>query len=170
MRPVVRDTLCFFFFNDIYILADTLRKYYKSSDLYEVKKLAPIENERIQVKPEAINLYFNQLSATIDGMPASFVINLDESGFDKYADASKRYMIIPKGKIINNYGIDRNEKRVTLLGAICASGQTLKPLIIISRKSVDQELFELGFTPENVDYAYSETGYMTNEIMKLMMI
>ena len=150
--------------NDIYILADTLRKYYKRSDLYEVKKLAPIENERIQVKPEDINLYFNQLSATIDGMPASFVINLDESGFDKYADASKRYMIIPKGKIINNYGIDRNEKRVTLLGAICASGQTLKPLIIISRKSVDQELFELGFTPENVDYAYSETGYMTNEI------
>ena len=96
--------------NDIYILADTLRKYYKRSDLYEVKKLAPIENERIQVKPEDINLYFNQLSATIDGMPASFVINLDESGFDKYADASKRYMIIPKGKIINNYGIDRNEK------------------------------------------------------------
>ena len=34
-------------------------------------------------------------------MPASFVINLDESGFDKFADASKRYMIVPKGKIIN---------------------------------------------------------------------
>ena len=64
-------------------------------------------------------------------------------------------MIVPKGKIINNYGIYRNEKCVTLLGAICASGQTLKPLIIISRKTVDQELFELVSTPENVDYAYS---------------
>ena len=60
--------------------------------------------------------------------------------------------------------IDRNEKRVTLLGAICASEQTLKPLIIISRKTVDQGLFELGFTPENVDYSYSETWYMTNDI------
>ena len=93
--------------NEIYILADTLRKYYKRNDLYEVKKLAPIENERIQVKSEDINLYFNHLSAAIDGIPASFVINLDELVFDKFADASKWYMIVPKGKIINNYGIDR---------------------------------------------------------------
>ena len=75
--------------NEIYILADTLRKYYKRNDLYEVKKLAPIENERIQVKSEDINLYFNHLSAAIDGIPASFVINLDESVFDKFVDASK---------------------------------------------------------------------------------
>ena len=84
--------------NDIYMLADTLRKYFKRSDLYEVKKLAPIENERIQVKLEDINLYFNRLSAAIDGMPASFVIHLDESWFDKFADASKRNKIVPKGK------------------------------------------------------------------------
>ena len=51
--------------------------------------------------------------------------------------------------------IIRNEKCVTFLGAICTSGPTLKPLIIISRKTVDQELFELVSTPENVDYAYS---------------
>ena len=149
---------------EIFILPDTLRKALKRQRSLVIRKVTPIEESRMHIDEVQLNEYFETLASLINHIPADFVINLDESGFQKYVDARKSYIVLPENIDINHFPVQRNEKRITLLGAITASGRTLKPLLILGRKTIDLELFECGFTPDIVDYAYSATGYMTEDI------
>ena len=151
---------------EINILPDTLRKFIKRSGRCHLKKVEAIEAERMRVSSESLADYYKRLANTINEMPADFVLNLDESGFEKFADARKQFIVVPNEMKIYNHPVERNEKRVTLLGCISASGKSLKPLVILSRQTIDVELFELGFTPDVVDFVFSETGYMTSEIFQ----
>lgn len=150
--------------HNIDIGANTLRKYLKRSGLFQLKKVEAIEAERLRVTADSLNSYFNRLRLALDGLPADMVFNLDESGFDMFADARKKWVVLPKGSDVCYYGVERNEKRVTLLGCISAAGSSLRPLAVLSRQTIDIELFELGFTPDLVDYEYSSAGYMTSDI------
>ena len=62
--------------------------------------------------------------------------------------------------------INRQTKRVTLLAAITLSGASLRPLVILPRKSFELELAALGYT----DYAIfieSGKGYVSKDRFKI---
>ena len=163
--PTVNDVLNLMYETfHLDVLPDTLRKWINRETNYRTASAQPIEEARLQVTTEAIVAYFEELSAAVDGMPPDLVINLDESGFQKFADARHNVVIVPKGTDSAHYPVGRNEARSTFLAAVSASGNRLKPLVIIQRKTIEAELFMAGYTDDQVAIVHSENGYISAQI------
>ena len=92
--------------------------------------------------------YFDDLEEVITtgDIPAAFIVNVDESGFDQFVDARQSRRIVPARYDLNSVpvGISRTEKRATLIAAICGDGAALKPLVVVQRETVETELLLPG--------------------------
>ena len=130
----------------------------------------PLEDNRLYADPEKIDKYFEQLKNIMCFcIPASFIINIDEVGFQEYSDRRDIMCIVPFEYVGNDIKIpvSRDTKRSTLLAGIYADGSRAKGLIAISRCTIETELYDFGYTPDKVILGYSESGYMnTNIFMK----
>jgi hypothetical protein len=69
------------------VLADKLRHVIRRSDAFKTVFRIAIESGRCQVTVKAIQEHFQQLAAEIENMPATFVFNADESGFQEFVNA-----------------------------------------------------------------------------------
>jgi hypothetical protein len=81
-------------------------------------------------------------------VPAAFIFNADESGFQDFGDAREVQVIVAVDFDHDSISVpsNRSEKRATMLVAVSADGCSLKPMIIIQRKTYEVDLFESGFT------------------------
>ncbi|KAH0799497.1 uncharacterized protein GO595_007692 [Histomonas meleagridis] len=127
----------------------------------------PMESERIISDPEKIDQYFEELEASLEcGIPPEFIINIDESGYQEWADARDLRCIVTIGypNIAVRIPEDRTSKRATMLGGICADGSTIKPMIGLSRETIEKELLDHGYTPDKVHIGRFDTGYINQEL------
>jgi transposase len=151
---------------DLWLPMHTIYRYVHETTFRPVKG-KPLEQERMDASEEAIVRYFQYLDRVFsEGVPAALVINLDETGHQEWVDTREEKVLVPPTYEGDSMliGVPRNGKRSTLLGAIAVSGVHLKPLVIISRKTVDKELFEQGFTPDQAIYACQDNGFITSEL------
>ena len=120
---------------DIQVQIDTLRKFLRRSSDFRVVQGIPMEDNRLFCSPEKIDEYFKKLEEVIAvGMiPSSFIMNLDEAGFDSYVDARRIKRVVPSSFQQTQVPtpVSRQEKRATLLAAICADGHCLRPMVIL---------------------------------------
>ena len=65
--------------------------------MYQVVRGVLMEDNRLFSSAEEINKYFNDLREILDvgEIPSSFIINLDEAGFDSFVDARKIKRVVP---------------------------------------------------------------------------
>ena len=100
------------------------------------------------------------------GISPEFIINIDETGFQEWADAHKLQCIVPISHLKNTVKMpkERSTKRATMLAGICADGTTVRSMIVITRDTIEKELLDLGYTPEKVLYGKSETGFMNQTL------
>ena len=152
------------------IIPDTLRKWINRSTAFKTVDGKPIEEERLKVSIQKISNYFDISEEAIKGVPSALVFNLDESGFQKFADARNNTIIIPKNSDLKFYPISRNEKRATFLAAVAADGHAIKPLLILARKNVELELFLAGYTDDQAVFAYNENGFITTDIFERYLV
>ena len=128
----------------------------------------PVEDVRVFARTSEIRRYLERISEIISvaHIPSAFVVNIDESGFEEFVDTRKRTCIVPAKYELNSIPIpvSRKEKRATLLAGICADGTGLKPMVILPRTTIDEELVLYGYTPDKIHYGATETGFM-NENM-----
>lgn len=158
----VNDCLNFLYRQfELDVLPDTFRGWLNDHTCFATVKAKPMERERMSVTIKSIEAYFDRLEAAIRDVPAAMIFNLDESGFDRYCDASSNVVILPKGCDQARYAVDRKEKRATLLAVVACDGTTAKPLVIVPRKTVDSEMICAGFTESQAVYANSDTGYIS---------
>ena len=126
-----------------------------------------MESDRVMCKASDIDKYFSELEEALQfNIPAAFIINLDEVGFQDYVDSRRNHVIVPScytGDFIC-IPVNRDTKRATMLGAISADGDRLKHLIIFQRETIEEELIQLGYTPDKFIYCRSEKGYITTEL------
>ena len=125
----------------------------------------PAESARLKINPETVSAYFDGLRV-IDNTPAALVINIDESGQQDWADKRRLPCYVPAsvcGKTVN-MPVERSSTRSTLAVAISLSGELLKPLVIVGRKTVDNELIPRGYADDKVNYATSATSFINGAI------
>ena len=79
-------------------------------------------------------------------IPTAFIYNVDECGFQSWADKITEKVVVPNEveETSTNIGIDRASRRATLIGCVCADGSTLKPFIIITRKTKENNYGRIG--------------------------
>ena len=162
----IRDHLSTEF--EITIQIDTLRKFLNRSPALKVVRGVPMEDNRLFSSAEEISKYFNNLREILDvgEIPSAFIINLDEAGFDSFVDARKIKRVVPASFAPEEIPtpISRQEKRATLLAAICADGHCLRPMVVLQRETIERELLDLGYTEHVALYGRSETGFMNSTL------
>ena len=130
----------------------------------------PIDSNRFIVDVEDIKEYYSRLKSFLQyhKVPDSMMINTDESGFQPYANAKPEYILVPpehKNQKDTYYPVKRQVKRSTLIASVVADGTILDNMIIVSRKTIELELYYYGYRPQNGYYYVSQdNAFMTKEI------
>jgi hypothetical protein len=131
-------------------------------------KAKPMEEARLEVTDDEILQYFRDLYSQVHGVPAHFVMNMDEMGHQPYADAKDAVCFVPSDfrDPIVRYPVSRVGKRITLIGAVFADGSYLKPGLIIQRKTYDDYVICRGYSPEKVEVYTQKKGFIDQSIFE----
>jgi hypothetical protein len=159
----IEDILDFLMTRGTTISPDTLRHNLRSITGLKTVKGKPMEEDRVSVDPHVVQDYFAGLRREIVDIPACMLMNLDESGFQEWADRKDVRVVVPSVYSANEIQIPckRGAKRASMLGCIAADGSSLVPLIIVPRKTIEVELFEVGYTPDKVLVRFQENGFIS---------
>ena len=153
---------------DLNVNIKSLRALIARSDIFTTGDGEPMEDARIYSDPQKIDEYYRNIEEIIrvGNSPTEFIINIDEVGFERYADARKTRRIVPARYPLNSIPVpvSRAEKRATLLAGICGDGTTLKPMVVLQRETIDRELLLRGYTSSQIHFARNDTGYMTSQL------
>ena len=151
------------------VSSDTLLSVLARNEIGKTCQGHPIDKCRHEADQEEIVEFFDELSSFLEEnrVPDSFCFNVDESGFQPWADRTPELVVIPVDaedkKVF--FPVDRSRKRASLVAAIAADGTYLAPLIIIPRKTIEKEMLACGYRPELNHFIVSqECGFITGLI------
>jgi hypothetical protein len=126
----------------------------------------PMEDARLHVTEEDVYNWFVRLRDAIEGVPSAFVYNMDEMGHEEYADRKEKKCVVPshvQGQVF--YEVSRQGKRITLVACVASDGSFVRPNIIISRATYDDDIVLFGIKPgENIDIYSQSKAYMDKDI------
>jgi hypothetical protein len=147
---------------------DTLRRYLDRSTDLKIVSGVPMEAERVQNHDAEILRWYEELNNELKGVPRPVVFNSDETGCDEHVDARTIPVVVPAthDSCEVNIPIDRSCKRATLTACICADGSVMKPLVLLSRDTIDEDIGRAGYTQENTAFMHQDHSYMTKKIFK----
>ena len=169
--PTLNDVLNFLWQAfELDMLPNTLRKWIQKHTAFAVTLSKPMEQERLQLKEEDIVLYYNKLEEAVRDVPSGLILNLDESGFAKYADARDEAVVLPKECDWRHYPVTRREKRATFLLTVSADGRCLKPLLIVPRSTLESEVLLAGYTSDEAIFVKSANGYITRDLFERYLV
>ena len=106
----------------------------------------PMASDCVDCDPEEINDYFDHLESALDSsIPAPFIINIDQSGFQEWADKRNLVVVVPAEVTQDEIKIPvaRTTKRAPILVGIAADGSTITPAVIVPRKTIEMELLKM---------------------------
>jgi hypothetical protein len=153
MDPVTFTRLIWFVYREyaIDISPDTLRRSLALDHRVKICSGVPMEMQRVHVTVEALMEYFSTLPKAIDDLPTAFIWNMDEIGHSDWADAHADTMFVPSDFESDSVPIplNRTGERITLVGCICLDGSFTKPMVVIPRHTVDNDLPLLGVSESN---------------------
>ena len=153
---------------DIVLLPDTIRHLVRKNPHLKTVHGLPMDQSRLQSSPEDIDLYFELISKDFQGVPSSFIFNLDETGFDDWADKAECCAVVPAtfpdAEIL--VPVSRQTKRATLLGCIAADGSSLKPFVIVPRRTMEREIILNGYTSEKVTIVHQPNGFIDSKLFE----
>jgi hypothetical protein len=122
-------------------------------------KSACLSGDRAEVSEEVVEDWKKRLPTLCDGYEPCDIFNADESGFFFRAIPNKS--MVQKGD--DRAGVKTSKDRVTVLFAVSAEGEKLKPLII--GKSAKPRCFQgQDVNSLGVDYFHNKRAWMTSTI------
>jgi hypothetical protein len=99
----------------------------------------------------------------VNDLPASLVFNLDETGHQEWANCSEQKVIVPA--VHPGDVIDIPSNQATILVCVVADGTALKPMMNVQRSTSESELFEVGYTHEQLLLAYRESDFIDRHLL-----
>jgi hypothetical protein len=147
---------------------DTARMMLKRDGRVKPCKGMPIEEKRLEVSGEQLLGHFQRMFDMVEGVPAHFVLNMDEMGHQEWADRQVKLCYVPLAHSEKQVyvPVSRLGKRITLVACVAADGSFMKPFVIIPRKTVDADLPLTGMTQEKLTVHSQPKGFITTEIFE----
>lgn len=153
---------------DISIKADTLRHIVRAHAEIKTVQGRPMERQRVLADQEQIDRWYDLLDSLIEEVPGAFIFNVDETGCSDWTDSHEVRVLVPstfEGSTIR-VPRDRNSKRSTLVGCIAADGSALRPMILLSRKTMENEIKLHGYTDKHALYVHQPNAFMTMRLFE----
>jgi hypothetical protein len=151
------------------VLSDTLRHLIHRTDAFKTISGIPIESKHCSLTVEVIEDQFNRLAQNNANVPASFIFDIDESGFHEFMDVHEVQVVVlasfPHDSV--TIPVNRTEKRSAVLAAISAEGSYLTQVVIVQWKMYEIDLCESGLTPEAVMIVHRERGFIDRNLFDL---
>ena len=116
-----------------------------------------VTSRRASVSEETIAAYFQRLQESLDGVPASNIVNYDETGFAD--DPGRCRAIFRRGARSAENVIDHSKSHTSVMFAISAGGEVLPPYILYKAKYLYESWTEGG--PPRALYDSDESGWFT---------
>jgi hypothetical protein len=91
---------------------------------------------------------------------------MDEMGHQDWADRQDKLCFVPvahQGDVVY-VAVPRTGKRITIVTGIAADGSYVKPLVVIPRKTVDDDLPTTGLTPRKIAVMHQPKGFIDQDI------
>jgi hypothetical protein len=153
----------------IEVFPDTLRKIMKRMGWCKVILGKVLEADRASCPPEAIEEHFCTLAGIANGIPAAMMYNVDETGFQQWVDARNQLVVVPIEYESDEIPlpVGRQGRRSSLIVALSAAGDCLRPVVIIGRKTIETELRLVGISQKRVLVVYQEHGFANMGIIDL---
>lgn len=162
-----------------------LKKHFiNSNNNFVVKKAEIIEEKRKNIKKEDLEKYvietknvFNNTKQNLRGkskkvakLPPSRLLNIDESGFETFADMRSRSVIMPKKSSEKKpkIGAERTSKRITLVAGIWCDGSHTIPFLISSRKTIPNSLLN-SIKLKKLIIKYQKRGFMNKDLFLIFL-
>ena len=136
----------------------------KDTGLFVVDAI-PLEKERIDVTLDILKAYEKKIQEELKTLDPEFLFNCDETGLDdrKYGNKS----VVSTENSPTCYKVLWPAGHITVLPTICADGSTARPMVIIARKSIDNEILKYGLPNGMHGYVVSSPkGYMTTDLFE----
>jgi hypothetical protein len=87
------------------LLPNTFQKKVRvSAELWMIRSI-PMEKDRLECVMTAVEFYFDKLSENVADVPAAFIFNLSESGFQDGVDRRERTVIVSSKRKVEKIGI-----------------------------------------------------------------
>lgn len=146
---------------------NTLWKMLHRDERLKLIKGIPMENVRVEASIDKIKEHYDRLSSVFESekIHPAFVFNVDETGFQSFADAKELTLVVPVTFIDKEgvYPVNRSSKRATMIGCISLNGTALKPCVITSNKTKERSLNSMGYHDDNVLIISQESGFVNIE-------
>ncbi|KAA6362359.1 MAG: hypothetical protein EZS28_042114, partial [Streblomastix strix] len=127
----------------------------------------PRESSRFAATHEDTDRYERELAQYVVGTDINFIFHIDESGDQPWVDAHNKCILCPVGISEDQcvYKVNRSQKNYTVMPCINIAGDTIPPLIIVNRLTLDPDIYDYGLRP-GVDcfITTSKKGYMNKLI------
>ena len=134
------------------------------SGLYLIEA-KPLEKERIDVSVDVLNDYGKRLTEELKNIDPEFLFNLDETGLDDRKYNNKTVVSLEQTPTC--YKVAQPPGHISICPIICSDGTKLPPLVVISRKSISNDLLRYGYPKgENGYIVSSDKGYMTTDLFE----
>jgi hypothetical protein len=166
-RPVTYSQIQEFIENNHrkFITNDTLVHILRRMSWRKTVTGVPIEIERLTCSETEIAEYFDTIERLLNGVLVKMVFNVDETGFQPWADKRNIAVVVPSEYPNSEIqiGVDRVGQRTSMIVCIGAGDARLKPLVAIGRETYEAELLELGFDEEQCLIGHEENGFVNFE-------
>jgi transposase len=130
----------------------------------------PMEEKRADITSEQLKQHLLDLEDFISETDPNLLFNCDESGLDNFKTGFTKKVIVTKqvNKKKSYFRQKREDGHITFLCSICSSGEFIKPLIIITRKTMDEDLKNFGFPNSKMGLiCQSESGFINKDLFML---
>jgi hypothetical protein len=166
--PLTFDAIAHFIDRDLRVVLpiDAVRHLVYNIPGVKVVTGKPMERQRLEVSPEELIEFYDRLRTVMTGLPADMVFNLDEAGYQEWSDRTDIKVIVPESYPDDTVGVpyNRSDSRSSMLVCVSASGASLQPLILVPRATTEQELYEIGYTPDKLHLAHQENGFINTAL------
>ena len=128
----------------------------------------PLEKERLEVSEQSIKEYFAKLEKMVNDCDANLIVNMDESGDGSKNNKKSKKVLIDQNdnSVVHCHMEDREDAHITFVCAIVSDLSYMRPMVIVTRKSIDSDLLSMGFPDSKLGLVVgSEKGYITRELM-----
>jgi hypothetical protein len=130
-----------------------------------------MEAARVAVTSEQMDNFFQEAFRIIESVPTHFIFHMDEMGHLEWSDRKAMMCGVPRvheGDHVN-FPVARTAKRRTLMACIVLDDSFLNPMVIVPRKTVDNDLILTGLTSEKGAAKSDPHGFINASIFDCWM-
>jgi hypothetical protein len=128
--------------------------------------------DRVQVTCDqsALADFYNELEAGIDGIPAAFVDNVDESSCSEWADKPTEMIVLVPTDFEKDripVPVDRHSIWSTMVGSIVGDGSAMKGMVSVDRVTMENDLQLYRYDAEKVLMVSQSKAFMTTSLFMI---